>query len=151
MQLIRFGDFRFYDGGDLTWNVENDLVAPINRVSTVDVYQVTHHGLALSNSPVLVKALEPTVAIMNNGATKGCEPETFNTLKSAPSIQDIWQLHKNLRLDGDTHNTTPDLIANPDRNCKGEFIKMSVAPDGTSYTVSIPATKTTKTYQTRKH
>lgn len=151
VQLITFGDFRFYDGGDLTWNIEHDLVAPLNRVGTVDVYQVTHHGLAQSNNPVLVKAIEPTVAIMNNGTTKGCEPETFATLKSTPSIKDIWQLHKNLRPDGDVNNTAPELIANTERDCKGELVKMSVHPDGKSYTVSIPSSGVSKTYQTRKH
>jgi beta-lactamase superfamily II metal-dependent hydrolase len=151
VQLLSFGDFRFYDGGDVTWNVENQMVTPNNRVGTVDVYQVTHHGLALSNSPALVKALEPTVAIMNNGTTKGCEPETFATLRATPSIKDIWQLHKNLRPDGATNNTAADLIANTDRNCQGNFIKLSISPEGASYTISIPATNITKTYETRKH
>jgi beta-lactamase superfamily II metal-dependent hydrolase len=151
VQLISFGDFRFYDGGDLTWNMEHDLVTPLNRVGTVDVYQVTHHGLAQSNNPVLVKAIEPTVAIMNNGVTKGCEPETFATLKATPSIQAVWQLHKNLRDDGNVNNTTPEYIANIERDCKGEYIKMSVSPDSSSYTVSIPATGFSKTYATKKH
>jgi beta-lactamase superfamily II metal-dependent hydrolase len=151
VQLISFGDFRFFDAGDLTWNVEHDLVTPLNRVGTVDVYQVTHHGLALSNNPVLVKALEPTVAIMNNGVTKGCEPETFATLKSTPSIQAIWQLHKNLRPDGDVNNTSAQFIANMERECKGEYVKMSVSPDAKSYTVSIPSTGFSQTYQTKKH
>jgi hypothetical protein len=44
---------------------------------------------------------------MNNGVTKGCEPETFATLKATPSIQAVWQLHKNLRDDGNVNNTTP--------------------------------------------
>jgi beta-lactamase superfamily II metal-dependent hydrolase len=151
VQLVSFGDFRFYDGGDLTWNIEAQLVSPSNRVGTVDVYQVTHHGLDLSNNPILVKALEPTVAIINNGVTKGCEPHTFATLKDTPSIKDIWQLHRNLRPDGGTNNTTRDLIANLNRDCTGEFIKLSVAPDGASYTVSIPSTKVSRTYQTVKH
>ncbi|HEY7087920.1 MAG TPA: MBL fold metallo-hydrolase [Tepidisphaeraceae bacterium] len=153
VMLLSFGDFRFYDGGDLTWNIEHDLACPVNRVGTVDVYQVTHHGLAQSNNPVLVKALAPTVAIMNNGPTKGCEPEVFATLKSTPSIQTIFQLHKNLRPDGAENNTTPELTANsePTAQCKGNYVKLSVSPDGSSYSVSIPATGLEKTYQTRKH
>lgn len=149
--VLSFGGWRFYDGGDLTWNIENDLMNPINRVGTVDVYQVTHHGLAQSNNPVLVQALEPTVAIMNNGPNKGCEPETFATLKGTPSIKDIWQQHKNLRPDGNVNNTTPELIANMDRDCKGNSIHMSVAGDAMHYTVSIPATGVSKTYATRAH
>jgi competence protein ComEC len=147
--LLKFGDFKFYDGGDLTWNVEHDLAAPINRVGTVDVYQVTHHGLAQSNNPVLVKAIEPTVAIMNNGTIKGCEPEVFATLKSTPSIKAIWQLHKNLRPDGETNNVEPKFIANLEKDCKGNFVHLAVSPDAKEYTVSIPATKFEQKYETK--
>ena len=38
------------------------------------------------------------VAIMSNGTTKGCGAETFKTLKTAPSIQAIYQTHRNLRV-----------------------------------------------------
>jgi len=148
--LLSMGDFKLFDGGDLTWNIEHDLACPVNRVGTVDVYQVTHHGLATSNNPALVKALMPTVAIMNNGSTKGCEPDTFATLKSTESIQAIFQLHKNLRPDGDVNNTSPEYTANAEQECKGNYVKLSVAGDGSSYTVSIPATKFEKTYHVRR-
>jgi hypothetical protein len=149
--LLCFGDFRFYDGGDLTWNMEHDLACPVNRAGTVDVYQVTHHGLDLSNNPVLVKALEPTVAVMSNGTTKGCQPETFATLKSTPSIQAIFQIHKNLREDGNLNNVGDEHIANLAKDCKGNYIKLTVNPDGASYTVGIPANAFEQTFQTRKH
>jgi beta-lactamase superfamily II metal-dependent hydrolase len=145
--LVSFGDFRFYDGGDLTWNIEKDLASPINRIGTVDVYQVTHHGLAQSNNPVLVKAIEPTVAIMNNGPTKGGEAEVFATLRNTPSIKAIWQLHRNVRV-ADV-NGDPKFIANFEPNCQGNLIHLSVEPDAKRYTVEIPATRIVETYATR--
>jgi competence protein ComEC len=147
--LVSCGDFKFFDAGDLTWNREHDLAAPINRIGTVDVYQVTHHGLSLSNNPVLVKAIEPTVAIMNNGTFKGCEPEVFATLKSTPSIKAIYQLHKNLRPDGDVNNTEPQFIANLEKNCAGNPIHLAVSADARRYVVSIPATKFEQAYDTK--
>ena len=37
-------------------------------------------------------------------------------------------------------NTAPELIANLEKNCAANPIKVSVAKDGSKYTVSIPAT-----------
>jgi beta-lactamase superfamily II metal-dependent hydrolase len=147
--LLEFGAFRFFDAGDLTWNIEEKLVCPKNNIGHVDVYQVTHHGLDQSNNNVLVKSLEPRVAIMNNGVTKGCQPQTFATLKETKSIEAIYQVHKNLRPDGDVNNAPDDFIANREKDCKGNYIKLSVAPDGKSYTVSIPANNHERMYQTR--
>src|SRR4051812_45336657 len=109
--LVSFGPFRLFDGGDTTWNTEKELVCPRNRLGTgVDVYQADHHGLDQSNNPVLVKTLAPTVAVVNNGARKAGEPNTFATLKATPSIKDIYQLHRNVRV-GPEKNTEPRLIA----------------------------------------
>jgi competence protein ComEC len=146
--LLAFGAFRFFDSGDLTWNLEKELVCPTNRVGKVDVYQTGHHGLDASNNPLLIRALSPTVAIFNNGTTKGCDPKTFVTLKETPSVQAIYQGHRNLRDDG-SPNTEPEYIANRDKDCKANFIKLSVDPTGTTYTVSIPATGHARTYRTQ--
>jgi competence protein ComEC len=136
--LLEFGGFRFFDGGDLTWNIEGQLVCPINLVGRVDVYQVDHHGLDMSNNPLLVRSLSPTVTVMSNGTSKGCDPATFATLKSAPSIKAMYQIHKNLRADP-VNNTDEDHIANLEEHCASNHIKLSVMPDGKNYTVSIPA------------
>ena len=85
---------------------------------------------------------------MNNGPTKGCQPETFAALKTVHSIQAMYQLHRNMRADRD-HNTGNGCIANLEEKCEANYIKLSVAPDGKSYTVSIPATGHKRTYRTK--
>jgi len=151
--LIEFGPFRFFDAGDLTWNQEMRLVCPKNLIGEVDVYQVTHHGLDSSNNPVVLQSLKPRVAIMNNGHIKGCLPEVFANLKATESLEAIYQLHKNLRPDGAVNNVADEFIANhkPAEECAGNFIKLTVAPDATSYTVSIPANGHERTYKTKSN
>ena len=43
--LIQYGNFRMIDLGDLTWNKENELVCPVNKIGTVDLHLTTHHGV----------------------------------------------------------------------------------------------------------
>jgi beta-lactamase superfamily II metal-dependent hydrolase len=75
--VLSYGLFRTIDLGDLTWNGELDLMCPTNRIGTVDLYLTSHHGLEKSNSPALIHALQPRVAVMNNGTRKGGEPGPF--------------------------------------------------------------------------
>jgi beta-lactamase superfamily II metal-dependent hydrolase len=146
--LLEFGPFRFFVGGDLTWNTEATLVCPVNRVGEVDVYQVDHHGLDVSNNPVLVRSLAPTVSIMSNGTSKGCGGETFATLQGSPSIQAMYQIHRNLRADRQ-NNTADEYIANLEEQCAASYIQLSVEPDGRAYSVSIPATGHRRAFRTK--
>jgi competence protein ComEC len=144
---LQYKGFKFFDGGDLTWNMEEKLACPTTVLPEVDVFQSTHHGLDLSNNPVLVRALHPKVAVFNNGAKKGCMPEAFATVKAVPGIEAIYQMHKNLVAPDS--NTTPEKIANVEEKCVGNYLKLSVEPNGKKYTVSNPATKHEKTYTTK--
>src|SRR4029079_4202084 len=47
---ITFGRFTVLHMGDLTVNKEFDLMSPANRLGTVDLFVVSHHGQAISNS-----------------------------------------------------------------------------------------------------
>ena len=148
--LFGFGDFRFLTCGDLTWNVEAKLVTPRNPVGTVDLFMVTHHGLPTSNNPALVLAVDPSVAVMCNGPTKGGAPETLQTLREIPSLQDWFQLHRNIKLDP-AEQAPAEFIANTGSTeaCQGQWIKASVAADGKSYTVQIGPDGRQHSYQTR--
>src|SRR5207247_9059805 len=109
--VLSFGDWQFFDAGDLTWNVEHKLVCPRNLVGTVDVYQVTHHGMDISNNPALVEALRPRVAVMNNGASKGGSPAAVRIVKASPGLQGFSALPRNIpRVPED--NETHELHAN---------------------------------------
>ena len=97
--------------GDLTVNKEFDLMCPTNRLGTVDLWVVSHHGQAISNSEVLVHAIQPRVAILNNGTRKGGQPDAMKIIHSAPRLQDLWQLHFS-QLSGQEYTVPGMFIAN---------------------------------------
>lgn len=149
--LLSFGDFRFLDLGDLTWNVEYKLVHPTNKIGLIDVYQSTHHGLEISNNPVVIKSVEPRVGIFNNGPRKGGHPNVVTALRRVPGIQAIYQIHRNLGV-GAQENTDPELIANkgPSDKCAGEGIHLTVAGDGKSYEVAVGHEGKPRRFETRQ-
>ncbi len=145
--LFSFGKFRFLDCGDLTWNIEKKLVCPTDLIGPIDLFQVTHHGMDISNHPTLVKTIAPTVAIMDNGPRKGGSAATVKLLKATSSLRALYQLHKNASTSA-AENTDPDLIANRDPK-GGQFIKVSVALDGSKYTVQIGEDGPVKAFESK--
>jgi competence protein ComEC len=134
--LLSYGKFRFLDLGDLTWNIEQKLVYPTDKIGLVDVYQVTHHGLDISNNPVLIDTVKPRVAICNNGPRKGANVSVIATLRRVEGIEAVYQLHKNMTV-GDAENTDAEFIANKDEKCQGQPIDLSTAADGKTYGVTV--------------
>jgi beta-lactamase superfamily II metal-dependent hydrolase len=108
---VTFGKFRTIHLSDLTKNKEFELMCPNNRLGTVDVFLGLHHGQDTSNSEVLVHALRPRVAIMNNGTRKGGQPEVMKTLHSSPGLEDLWQMHFS-QLSGQEYTVPGMFIAN---------------------------------------
>jgi competence protein ComEC len=108
---VTFGKFRTIHLGDLTKNKEFELMCPNNRIGTVDVLLGLHHGVDTSNSEVLVHALRPRVAIMNNGTRKGGQPEVMKTLHASPGLENVWQMHFS-QLSGQEYTVPGMFIAN---------------------------------------
>lgn len=145
--LLSCGDFRFLDLGDLTWNKEYGLVAPTDKIGPIDVYQVTHHGLDISNNPVLIRTVQPRVAVFNNGPRKGGEPAVTTTLRRLPEPPDIYQMHRNVRV-SDQENAPAEFIANDKRT--GETIQLAVGADGKGYSVTVGSAGKPRWYLTKK-
>lgn len=148
--LLSFGKFTYLCCGDLTWNVEAKLVTPNNPLGHVEMFMVTHHGMNISNNPVLVHAIQPHVSIMCNGPKKGGSGETIKMLREIKSLEAAFQLHRNVDLAPEAQ-TPAEYIANTEApgECKGRSIKASVAPGGESYTVQILPDGKVWTFQTR--
>jgi hypothetical protein len=130
--LLTYGEFRTVDLGDLTWNGELELMCPLNRIGTIDLYLTSHHGLDQSGSPALVHALQPRVAVMNNGTNKGGGAGAFRVLYESPGLEDLWQLHwsHNVRLQNspelfianiDDDATVGELLSSPPAQGRGGF------------------------------
>ena len=172
---VTFGKFRTIHLGDLTKNKEFELMCPNNRIGTVDVLLGLHHGVDTSNSEVLVHALRPRVAIMNNGTRKGGQVDVMKTLHSSPGLEDLWQMHFS-QLSGQEYTVPGMFIANhtdaamaagagnampvapiaapapgpntpppPAHNGKAYWIKLSAKTDG-SFSVTNARNGFTKTY-----
>lgn len=167
--MLTFGKFRYLNLADLDWEREMALVCPVNKLGTVTLYHVSRHGgLSGSGAPAFLGAIRPQVAIVNNGPRKGFgatdatvksvtpggprpyEKNSYLRLAGLPGIEGIWQLHLSLLDPDPKHNTPENMIANLEdtAECKGNWIKASVAPDG-KFTVTNGRNGFSKTYAAR--
>jgi hypothetical protein len=96
----------------------------------------------------MAQTLGARVAIMGNGPRKGGAPKTWQTLRGAPGLEDVWQVHFSV-AGGKDSNPPEDFIANLDPNCQGKWIKLSARTDGT-FTVTNGRNGFNKTYKPRK-
>ena len=146
--VVTFGNFRVVHFGDLTQDIDLQLMCPTNRIGTVDLFIVAHHGLAVSNSDALVHGLNPRVAIMNNGIRKGAAPTVMKTILSSPRMETLWMLHAS-QLSGKEYPPPEQVVANtqPDEHNDGPayWIKV-VAQQNGSFTVTNARNGFSRTY-----
>ena len=144
--LITFGKTKILYLGDLTWNMELKLLCPVNKIGKTDVYFVTGHGMSLSSSPPTV-AFDPTIAIMQNGPTKGGDKEVIKTVEGYPHLKGFWRTHYLVRypdLNGD-----PNYIANLNVLPEHSYpIDLDISPGG-KITVTNGRNGFSKTYYAR--
>ena len=142
--LLQFGRFRFLDIGDLTGAPLFRLACPSDLIGPVDAYLVTHHGGADAADPALFGAIQPRVAILNNGAAKGGAAETFGTLRSLKGT-DTWQLHRSEARGAE--NFADERIANVSE-ATAHWIRIRASEDG-SFAVTNGRTGATTRYPPR--
>ena len=125
--LVEFGRFRFLDVGDLSGQPQYNLACPKGLIGPVDVYLVAHHGDKDNADPAIYAAIEPRVALMNNGLKKGGSRETYELLHHVAGLEDVWQLHRSEKAAD--KNFAAERIANPDEST-AYWVKLSANKDG---------------------
>jgi len=166
--VIMLGQFRALDFGDMWRTKELELMCPTNPIGTVDLYFASSHGAIASGSLPFVHAIQPRVAIVQNGTRKGAAPEPMQTILSSPGLEGLWQMHwsYNTLLE---QNSPALYIANVDdpatiagllttpaagrgrgnaAHSPAYWLKVSAYPDG-AFTISNPRNGFSKTYPAR--
>ena len=170
--LASYGRFSFLNLLDLDWQKELELVCPINKVGKVTLYQTGRHGsLDGAGAPAFLGAISPQVVVVNNGPKKGLgqvdkriqpievagkpsapyEKNSYLRLAELQGLEGIWQGHLSLLDKEPGHNTSEDMIANLEdsADCKGNWIKASVAHDG-KFTITNGRNGFSKSYVARQ-
>jgi hypothetical protein len=112
---------------------------------------VSHHGQPAANSKAFVHAIAPRVAILNNGARKGGQPEVMNVIYTSPGLENLWQLHFSA-LSGQQY-TVPGLFIANDLDApqltvpvepipgpaNGERVPFAAVHEGAAYWIKVSA------------
>ena len=148
--LLSLGAFQYLNLGDMTPNIQHQMACPENRLGIVDLYQIPHHGMRNALSPALTWAVQPKVAVINNGPHKGGGPDSYEIIEQIEGLEDIWMVHRALDTD-DAHNTSERLTANQtdEDDCEGYWIRAMVHPDGRSYVLMNGRNHASRTYVSR--
>ena len=118
---IDFGQLKLVDLGDLTWDKEIELMCPVNKLGTMDVLIVSHHGWYQSSSPAYVYAISSTCGDHGQRRDQGrIGPPTLETISKTPGLETLWQLHYSVE-GGAEHNTAAEYIANTQGVDSGHF------------------------------
>ena len=144
--VVRYGQFRFLDVGDLSGEPLFDLACPKDLIGPVDVYLVAHHGGPDVADPATFAAFKPRVAIMNNGVKKGGALATYQALHHLTGLEDVWQLHLSAAA-GDS-NFPAQYVANLDESASN-WIKL-VANSNGSFRVFNQRTEEWQDYAPRR-
>jgi hypothetical protein len=92
---------------------------------------------------------------MHHGPKKGGQPGSFAAIAAAKSVEATYQLHRSLNVPAETNAPAERIANHGDRvgadavKCEAHLIKLSVASDGASYTISLPSTGHTRTFRTK--
>lgn len=131
---VKFGNFKYYLGGDLT-SVQEDgpgrtpglrdyLNYQSNPATPVKAMKASHHGSQHSTSAKFLGQLQPTVVVISNGTdnTHGHpDQETIDRIDASSTVQRFF-------LTGPSFNRSPALNLGP----KGVVAGAWVIPEGTS-------------------
>lgn len=141
--LATWGKARMLALGDTSWNVENTLVCPIDRIGPVDLMISDNHGSEISNSPVFVNTVKPRVVVFANGPAKGADASVFDTMRASPRLTALWQLHSATR--SPEKNEPADHIVNLAGGADGQPLEIAVEKSG-AITVTNPRNGHRETY-----
>jgi competence protein ComEC len=138
------------DGHDATDSADDAVCTGLcdgldsgSGIGTIDLFMVSHHGFAVSNSSALLQALQPRVFLMNNATRKGGEAQVLDRIRTSPRVLDLWQLHASGATGA--RNAALDFIANPEDPCQAKALRISARPDG-AFTVTNMRNNFGKTY-----